>query len=412
MPTLVYSNFIDTELQAAIDELDLVMAVPSAVAASMPIVSEEEDTAFHVVMFDGNQPPEIVRVVDNPGTGSLAIERGREVTTPRAWAAGTRVRLTVTAEFLNLLPGLAIAVDSSTTLGGGSSSNAKVPTQLAVKTYADTALATKAPLHSPTFTGDVVVPTQANGDSSAKAASTAFVKNQAYAPLASPAFSGTPSAPTPPDNDDSTRIATTAMVQNIKDELLAAITGNSSTFTTGDVKRSFKAVADAGWVAWDDGTIGNALSAATTRANADCENLYKLLWNNCSNANCPVTGGRGVSADADWAGQKPLRLPLGRGRVLGIIGSGLGLTARAMGDAVGAESVVLEEEQLPEHSHELIQSRQNADSGDGSRPATTWPGAPSSLTDPAAVLDTETTGEGDPVSIVQPTTFLFAMIKL
>lgn len=58
------------------------------------------------------------------------------------------------------------------------------------------------------------VATQAQGDNSAKAASTAYV-DAALAEKAdvdSPSFTGTPTAPTPALNDNSTRLATTAFV--------------------------------------------------------------------------------------------------------------------------------------------------------------------------------------------------------
>jgi hypothetical protein len=59
------------------------------------------------------------------------------------------------------------------------------------------------------------VPTVATGDNSTNAASTAFVKAQAYAPLASPALTGTPTAPTPATADSTTKLATTAYVRSM-----------------------------------------------------------------------------------------------------------------------------------------------------------------------------------------------------
>ena len=40
-------------------------------------------------------------------------------------------------------------------------------------------------------------------------------------------------------------------------------------FTTGDVKQTFKTIADPGWVMMNDGSIGDGSSGATTRANPD-----------------------------------------------------------------------------------------------------------------------------------------------
>jgi hypothetical protein len=62
--------------------------------------------------------------------------------------------------------------------------------------------------------GILTIPTPTGGDSSTKAATTAFVAGAIapLAPLASPALTGTPTAPTATGGDSSTRIATTAFV--------------------------------------------------------------------------------------------------------------------------------------------------------------------------------------------------------
>jgi len=93
-------------------------------------------------------------------------------------------------------------------------------------------------------------------------------------------------------------------------------------WSTGDVKLTLKATADAGWIMCDDGTIGSASSGATTRANADTQALYTLLWTNITDAWAPVTGGRGASAAADFAANKPLRLTRLLGRAIAIAGTG------------------------------------------------------------------------------------------
>ena len=78
-------------------------------------------------------------------------------------------------------------------------------------------LANYATLASPTFTGTVVVPNQTAGNSTTAAANTAFVTTglALKANLASPTFTGTPVAPTPSTGDNSTQIATTAFAQAI-----------------------------------------------------------------------------------------------------------------------------------------------------------------------------------------------------
>jgi len=64
------------------------------------------------------------------------------------------------------------------------------------------------------------------------------------------------------------------------------------------------------------GTIGNGASAASNRANADQANLFALIWNNWTDAQAPVSGGRGASAAADFAANKTIAVPDLRGRVV------------------------------------------------------------------------------------------------
>lgn len=95
------------------------------------------------------------------------------------------------------------------------------------------------------------------------------------------------------------------------DGLVPSINGGAS---TGDIKLSV-ATSLSGWVLSNGQTIGSATSGATGRANADTLNLFTLLWNNWANAQAPVSGGRGVSAAADFAANKTIVLPDFRGRV-------------------------------------------------------------------------------------------------
>lgn len=78
------------------------------------------------------------------------------------------------------------------------------------------ALALKAPLASPTFTGTPVAPTATAGTNTTQIATTAFVTtaNAGKADLASPTFTGTPLAPTAALGTNTTQIATTAFVKN------------------------------------------------------------------------------------------------------------------------------------------------------------------------------------------------------
>jgi len=113
---------------------------------------------------------------------------------------------------------------------------------------------------------------------------------------------------------------------------------SSSAFTTGDTKETYKVTADIGWVMANDGTIGSASSGATTRANADTAALFALFWNNCTNTACPVSGGRGANAAADFAANKTINLPLRLGRSPLTSGAGSGLTNYALGQTDGANT--------------------------------------------------------------------------
>src|SRR6185437_1134551 len=140
---------------------------------------------------------------------------------------------------------------------------------------------------------------------------------------------------------------TSALQAATKQYVDAAVSGVPSAFTTGDVKVTLKTVADTGWVMFDDGTIGDASSGGTTRANADTSALFTLLWNNTTNANCAVSGGRGASAAADFAAHKAIAVPKVLGRALAATGTGSGLTARALAATVGAETHLLTSAEIP-----------------------------------------------------------------
>lgn len=87
----------------------------------------------------------------------------------------------------------------------------------------------------------------------------------------------------------------------------------TSLFQTGDVIWLDQAGTRAGWVRDNGRTIGSAVSGASERANSDCQNLFTFLWNTYADSICPVNGGRGASAAADWSANKWITLPDKRG---------------------------------------------------------------------------------------------------
>lgn len=122
--------------------------------------------------------------------------------------------------------------------------------------------------------------------------------------------------------------------------------------STGDIVASIR-TSKTDWVAMNDGTIGNASSGASTRANADTEILFELMWNGVTNTYAPVSSGRGVTAQADFDANKTLTLPRALGRIMAAAGTGTGLTARALGVYVGAETHTLALTEIPGHAHDF-----------------------------------------------------------
>lgn len=210
----------------------------------------------------------------------------------------------------------------------------------------------------------------------------------------------------------------------------------NSAFTTGDYKLTGKVTADSGWIMYTYGTIGDGSSSATVRANADTSALFTLYWNNYSNTLCPVSGGRGASAAADFAAHKTLTLPDMSQRVLGIAGSynAGGLTSRTLGFAHGAETATLSTVNLPPYTPTGTNGSISVGSGGLSIPltngsvgntaptgggsknspdtSTSWSSATSLTGSAPAFTGTAQGGTSTPFSIYQPTAYVNLMIKL
>jgi microcystin-dependent protein len=215
-------------------------------------------------------------------------------------------------------------------------------------------------------------------------------------------------------------VATDGATKNYVDTIMALV------FSTGDVKLTLKTTADSGWVMCNDGTIGNTSSGATTRANSDTQALYTLLWNNVSDTFAPVTGGRGASASADFAAQKPIALTKTMGRALAISGAGSGLTARTLGQTLGEEVHTLLQAELPAfkpaititdptHVHTGAVTFAGGSYQSGGTFSSILNGSTANTgaasTGITAAL-TSPLGSGTPLNVMQPTSFLNAMIKL
>lgn len=93
-------------------------------------------------------------------------------------------------------------------------------------------------------------------------------------------------------------------------------------------------------------------------------------------------------------------IPDSRGRVLGSIGSGAGLSARTLGQTVGEELHTLTINQMPAHTHTYIQQ-------DGVQSIAAASGGGTTAADePTKTSTTSSTGAGQAFNVMQPTIFI------
>jgi microcystin-dependent protein len=208
-------------------------------------------------------------------------------------------------------------------------------------------------------------------------------------------------------------------------------------FTTGDVKLTFKTVADAGWVMMNDSTIGDASSNASY-ANAAASALFTLLHNNIADADAPLlTSGGGAttrgaqgSAATAYAAHCRLTLPLVLGRALAAAGAGAGLTSRTLGHALGEETHSLVAGEVPAHTHSGTTGTESATHTHGffaslalavfgsgafagaAQPTNGTTGTESATHTHAFTTDGGAGLNGTAHNNIQPTNFLNVMIKL
>lgn len=229
-------------------------------------------------------------------------------------------------------------------------------------------------------------------------------------------------------------VATDGATKNYVDTTTAAF------FSTGDVKLTIKTAADTGWVllgASSNGSIGNAGSGSTIRANIDCLALFTLFFNNYSDANAPLlTSGGGATtraaqtnAGTAWAALCRMQVGFFADRALGVAGNPPDLpTNRTLGDHPGAETSTLVTANLPPYSPagsvSVLSTVGSIPSGATNGNLLTngsggffGPGALVPLTigpisSTGTLTGTAQGGTSTPISIIQPISFLNAMIKL
>lgn len=141
-----------------------------------------------------------------------------------------------------------------------------------------------------------------------------------------------------------------SLLAAVDKDALAALLG---IFETGDVKYTFKTTASAGWVLVSiGGSIGNAASSATILASATAQSLFVLIYDACSDAIAPVSGGRTGVALNDFNAGKRLTIPQLVGRApIGAGAAGTGTSGRTLGVLAGAETHTLTEAEGAPHYH-------------------------------------------------------------
>lgn len=198
------------------------------------------------------------------------------------------------------------------------------------------------------------------------------------------------------------------------------ITGVAATvaFTTGDAKITLKTVADTDWVMMNDGTIGSATSGASTRANADCQSLFTLIFGGIPDSYAPIADSAGVArtrafygnnAATAWAANARIALTRQLGRSLTIAGAGAGLTASVPGQYDGEETHTQTIAELAAHTHGPGLTNY-FNMTDGSVFGITGGANAYYPTNISTV--TGSTGSGTPMNIVHPRSFWNIMIKL
>jgi len=171
---------------------------------------------------------------------------------------------------------------------------------------------------------------------------------------------------------------------------------------TGDIKFTEKSP-QAGWLLHEDTqSIGNTASTATYKGDI-YHDLFILWYNIHDDTVCPVSGGRGVSAEADWLADKNILMPIMSGRVPGIYGTSRNLpTPRPFGTLVGEESHTLSVEEMPMHHHVYSYPYSASRYAGGNEVAYAGP----------SDYDTSQAGGSQPHSNIQPTVFIYCLHKI
>lgn len=126
---------------------------------------------------------------------------------------------------------------------------------------------------------------------------------------------------------------------------------------TGEMQHRMLADVIPGWVVLNGTSIGNAASGATQLASSQAQLLFQYLWNGFSNTQCPVSGGRGATALADFNANKTITITAMQGiGVIGVDGMGGVTTGHLVGVPVASGAVTTPGSIVGQNLHTLILS--------------------------------------------------------
>jgi len=169
---------------------------------------------------------------------------------------------------------------------------------------------------------------------------------------------------------------------------------------TGTIRQSWDANAGDGWVLLQDGTTFGIDASTAVHKGFLYFNLFLFLWNTLPDSKAPVSGGRGVSAFADWTANKKIGVPLTTDCVFAnASGSGTAPIATKL----GAFTKVITASNLPALSVS-IPFRLGAGSA--------IPGGAGPLEYTATSYPVLPAGTAVPFNVTQPTNLMYTFIKL
>ena len=248
---------VDSSVVALKSYVDAQVSGLSNTVDSTYVPEADKGVAFGVASLNANGFVPTEQISDSSVRGKLSGTAGISYNAATGViGADTTIatRTYVDSSLQNLVNGAPGALDTINELAAAIGNDANYTTTIT------TALGTKAPLASPTFTGTVTIPAGAG--------------IEGYAKLLSPIFTGVPVAPTASDGTNTTQLATTAFVKTSSDAAIAAAAVEARTKVDAEAALRAAAVSGAINTAAEDATtkannIGTAAAAdATSKANA------------------------------------------------------------------------------------------------------------------------------------------------